>query len=135
VKKVWGKVGIYVFVFLIIISFTLPGERNVEVDQSLELFNSIFREVNSIYVEDIDPNSLIQASITSMLKSLDPYTSYIPQEKLEDFNSITTGETKGIGANIGVINGKNVILSSIEGHSAHHKGLRRGDEIIEINGM
>jgi carboxyl-terminal processing protease len=135
VKRAWGKLSISVFVFITIISFTLPGERSVEVDKSLELFNNIFREVNSIYVEDIDPNSLIEAGIKSMLRSLDPYTSYIPQEKLDDFNSITSGETKGIGATIGVINGKNVILAPLEGHSAYNKGLRRGDEIVEIDGI
>jgi carboxyl-terminal processing protease len=134
VKRAWGKISISVFVLAIIISSTLPTERNTEVDKSLELFNSIFREVNSIYVEDIDPTSLIDAGIKSMLKSLDPYTSYIPQEKLEDFNSITTGESKGIGATIGVINGKSVILAPLEGHSAYNNGLRRGDEIVEING-
>jgi carboxyl-terminal processing protease len=134
VKSAWGKLSISLLVLITIISFTLPGERNVEVDKSLELFNNIFREVNAIYVEDIDPNSLIEEGIRSMLKSLDPYTSYIPQEKLDDFNSITTGETKGIGATIGVINGRNFILSPLEGHSAYNKGLRRGDEIVEING-
>ncbi len=134
VKRVWGKAGISILILVTIISFTLPAERDQDVDKSLELFGSIFREVNSIYVADIDPNSLIEASIKSMLKSLDPYTSYIPQEKIEDFNAITTGETRGIGATIGVINGRNVILSPIEGHSAYNNGLRRGDEIIEING-
>lgn len=130
-----GKVSISIIILFIILSFKLPVENVSEVDRSIDLFAKVFREVNSIYVEDIDPSSLAEAGIKAMLQSLDPYTSYISQEKLADFNSITSGEFRGVGVTIGSVNGRNVILSTLEGSSADRNGLKRGDEIIEIDGL
>lgn len=133
--KACGKVSISIIILFIILSFKLPGESVSEVDQSIALFAKVFREVNSIYVEDIDPESLVEAGIKAMLKSLDPYTSYISEEKLADFNSITTGEFRGVGVTTGSVNGRNVIMSTLEGSSADRNGLKRGDEIIEVDGL
>jgi len=130
-----GKVSVSIVILFVILSFKLPDETVSEVDQSIALFAKVLREVNSIYVEDIDPESLVEAGIKAMLKSLDPYTSYISEEKLADFNSITTGEFRGVGVTIGSVNGRNVILSTLEGSSADRNGLKRGDEIIEIDGL
>lgn len=130
-----GKFSLYILSLFVVLSFTLPGEKSVEYSQSVELFNTIFKEINSYYVEDVDPEALVRVGIDAMLESLDPYTNYIPKEEISHFNSITTGEFYGIGASIGQVNGRNVVLMPLEGYPAHTNGLTRGDEIIEIDGV
>src|SRR6478752_9081675 len=79
------------------VAFSGPGERYFEIAKSLDIFATLFKEVNAYYVDDVDPQKLIRKSIDSMLESLDPYTDYIPEDELDNFRVITTGQYAGIG--------------------------------------
>ncbi|MGK7393668.1 MAG: S41 family peptidase [Candidatus Cyclobacteriaceae bacterium M3_2C_046] len=116
-------------------SFTVLENNNFEVVKNLNLLADVVKEVHNYYVEDIEPERLIKTGIDAMLESLDPYTNYIPEEKVDDFKVLTTGVYSGIGASIGEVNGKNVVLMPIEGYSAFENGLAIGDEIINIDGI
>ena len=108
--------------------------RNFEVVKNLDIFYALFHELNTIYVDETEPAKLVKTGIDAMLSSLDPYTSYIPEEDQEDFRFMTTGEYAGIGALI-TKRGEWVLISEpYEGMPAQVAGLKAGDKIIKIDG-
>lgn len=111
-----------------------PTERYFEIAKSLDIFATLFKEVNAYYVDDVDPQKLIRKSIDSMLETLDPYTDYIPEDELENFRVTTTGQYAGIGALIGVIHNKTIITHPYRSFPANKAGVKVGDEIISIDG-
>jgi len=115
-------------------AFTKPSERYFEIAKSLDIFATLFKEVNAYYVDDIDPQKLIRKSIDSMLESLDPYTDYIPENELENFRVTTTGQYAGIGAVIGEMHDKTVITHPYRNFPAFKAGVKVGDQIIAIDG-
>src|SRR5688500_20206668 len=80
------------------LSFTQPAERYFEIAKNLDIFATLFKEVNALYVDEVNPNQLIRTGIDAMLASLDPYTNYIPEDEVEDYRTINTGQYGGIGA-------------------------------------
>ena len=117
-----------------IFAFSGPGEKYFDIAKSLDIFATLFKEVNAYYVDEVEPRKLIQTSIEGMLESLDPYTDYIPEEDMEAFSIQTTGQYAGIGALIGVVNKKSVVTHPYEGFPANRAGLKVGDEIISVDG-
>lgn len=105
-----------------------------EITKNLEVFNSLYRELNIYYVDDTDPGELVTTGIDAMLKSLDPYTVYIPESRIEDFRFMTTGEYGGIGAMVRLIDGNVVITEPYDGFAAHKTGLMAGDIVLEVDG-
>ncbi len=105
-----------------------------EISKYLDIFTSVFKEVNLYYVDETEPGELVEEAINSMLSSLDPYTNYIPEERVEDFKIQTTGNYGGIGASIGSFKGKIIITATYKGFAADKSGIKVGDVIIEING-
>jgi carboxyl-terminal processing protease len=110
------------------------GERYFEIAKNLDIFTTLFKEVNLYYVDEVDPKKLIGTGIEGMLETLDPYTTYIPEEDLETFSIQTTGEYAGIGALIGVVNKKTVVTNPYVGFPAHRAGIRVGDEFLSVDG-
>ena len=109
-------------------------KRNFEVIKNLDIFYTLFREVNSYYVDETNPEKLITEGINNMLESLDPYTTYIPESDMEDFRFMTTGEYAGIGSLISKRGNHVVIAEPYEGFPAALAGLKAGDKILEIDG-
>tara|TARA_B100001057_G_C22839507_1_gene946511 strand:+ start:969 stop:2618 length:1650 start_codon:yes stop_codon:yes gene_type:complete len=105
-----------------------------EVSKNLDIFTSLFREVNIYYVDETKPGKMIEKAIDSMLKDLDPYTTYIPESEIEDFRFQTTGQYGGIGAVIRKKGDYVVIAEPYEGFPADKAGLRAGDKLLEIDG-
>lgn len=116
-------------------AFNNPSDRFFEIAKNLDIFATLFKEVNTFYVDEVNPNQLMETGIEAMLASLDPYTNYIPEDDIEDFRTMTTGQYGGIGALIGQRNGRNLVLMPYEGFAAHDSGLQIGDEIIKIDGI
>ena len=105
-----------------------------EVSKNLDIFTSLFREVNIYYVDETKPGEMIEKAIDSMLEDLDPYTTYIPESEIEDFRFQTTGQYGGIGAVIRK-NGDYVIIAEpYKGFPADNAGLKAGDILLEIDG-
>jgi len=117
-----GSLGIW--------SFT---DTNFAIAKNLDIFYTLFREMNMIYVDETDPEVMIKTGIDAMLKKLDPYTVYIPESKMEDYKFMTTGQYGGIGALIRK-DGEYVLISEpYENFPAAKAGLKAGDRIIKIN--
>lgn len=128
-------IGILIITAAIIgVSFTTPAEKYFDIAKSLDIFATLFKEVNAYYVDEINPKDLIDKGINGMLETLDPYTDYIAEENLEEFSIQTTGQYAGIGALIGVINNKTVITNPYDGFPANKAGLKVGDQIISVDG-
>lgn len=108
--------------------------KNFEIAKNLDIYYSLFRELNTFYVDDIDPGKLVKTSIDDMLSSLDPYTNYIPESQIEDYRFMTTGEYGGIGALIAKHGDQIVISEPYDGFPAQKAGLRAGDVFLEVAG-
>ena len=106
-----------------------------EISKNLDVFNTLYRELNIAYVDDTKPGQLMKTGIEAMLASLDPYTNYYTENDIEDYRYMTTGEYGGIGASIQDVDKKITITEPYEGFAAYKAGLRAGDEIIEVNGI
>lgn len=132
-KKIWIGTAIVVVAGLSLYSFT-RDQKNFEVAKNLDIYHTLFRELNMFYVDEINPNKLVKTSIDDMLMSLDPYTNYISEDQIEDFRFMTTGEYAGIGALISKQNNKIVIAEPYEGFPAQKFGLKAGDIILEVSG-
>jgi len=106
-----------------------------EIAKNLDIFTTLYKELNAFYVDETNPGDLMKKGIDEMLKSLDPYTTYIPESEIEDFRFMTTGQYGGIGAMI-TKRGDYVFISEpYEGFPAQKAGLMAGDKILEINGQ
>lgn len=116
------------------VSFTID-DRYFEIAKNLDIFATMFKELNANYVDEINPNRTIRTSIEAMLKDLDPYTNFYPEDDIEDYMTMTTGKYNGIGASVMQLDGKNVISMIFETSPADVAGLKIGDEVMKINGV
>jgi len=120
-------------VALSLFSFTIGG-KYFEISKNLDLFISLYAELNTYYVDDLDTEALMEEGINAMLQSLDPYTVYYPEEEMEGYNLQMTGKYGGIGSLINKSEEYVIISEPYEGFPAQKAGLIAGDRIIEING-
>lgn len=135
-KKIGRRNVVVVVLALTIIGlagFVEPNERYFEIAKNLDIFATLYKEVNTYYVDEVNPNSLIKTGIDAMLGKLDPYTNYIPEDDIEDYRTMTTGQYGGIGALIGKRNGKNTMIMPYVGFPAHKAGLQIGDQLISVD--
>ena len=121
-------------IFIGIISLTAQDENNFEISKNVEIYVDILRQLNINYADDINPGDLNKTAIDALLGKLDPYTVYVPESQLEDFELMTKGEYGGIGALIQKQDDFVVITEPYEGFPAQKSGLKAGDKIIAIDG-
>lgn len=123
---------------ILIISFPIFFAFNDDIDfeivKNLDIYYSLFRELNVYYVDDIKPSEVIKKSIDAMLNSLDPYTVYIPESQIEDFRFMTTGQYGGIGAVIMERDNEIMFSELYEGYPAQKNNILPGDVLLEVGG-
>lgn len=129
-----GIVIVGICVFAISFFSFKQDDKNFQIAKNLDIYYTLFRELNLFYVDEVDPTKLVKTSIDKMLESLDPYTNFIPEDDVEDFRFMTTGEYAGIGALISKQHGKIIIAEPYEGFPAQKSGLRAGDVLLEVAG-
>ncbi|MFK7806607.1 MAG: S41 family peptidase [Saprospiraceae bacterium] len=105
-----------------------------EISKNIEIFTNLYKEINTYYVDDIDPAKLMRTGVDAMLESLDPYTNFISESEIEGFRYITDGKYNGIGALIHRKDDMIVITEPYENCPAHKAGLKAGDIVLEIDG-
>lgn len=112
-------------------------KHKLQLARQLSIYNSIVKELNLFYVDSIMPEKMINRSIDAMLRNLDPYTVYYPEDESEELKMMTTGKYAGIGSVIRFHTGKNttVIAEPYENMPAHKAGLKAGDILLSINGI
>lgn len=110
------------------------NDRGFEIAKNLEIFSSVYKQLNQSYVDDVDPGKTIKVAIDAMLSSLDPYTNYYPESDIEDVKLQLLGEYGGVGSLI-MQRGDSILVSEpYQGLPADEAGLKPGDLILEVNG-
>ena len=126
------------FALVLLLPFALLAQEkqnNFEIAKSLDIYNSLLRELNLNYVDEINPGELNESAIKAMLDGLDPYTVFIPESDIENAKFMTTGEYGGIGALIQYDGEYTRISEPYVGWPAQKSGLIAGDAILEVNGV
>jgi len=129
-KNTW-IIGIFLLIALAFIGFNKKDD--FKIGKSLDIYYSLFRELNIFYVDKTNPEKLVENSIDAMLESLDPYTKYIPEKDMDDFEFMTTGNYGGIGSLIRKEGEYAIISQPYKGFPADTAGLKTGDIIKAIN--
>lgn len=123
-----------IFILITGVGFSLIRNKDLEIVKNLDIYCTLFRELNMFYVDETVPEELVTTSINSMLNSLDPYTTYIPEKEMDNFNFQTTGEYGGIGSLIRKDGTNTIIADPYQGFPATRAGLRHGDILLKISG-
>ena len=109
--------------------------RDFRIAKNLDIFFSLFRELNTFYVDEIDPDKVIRAGMDNMLKTLDPYTVYYPETETDEFTFMTTGKYGGIGSLVRG-SGDYVVISEVyKGFPADLAGIKAGDLLKKVDGV
>jgi len=115
--------------------FATQETRDFRIAKNLDIFFSLFRELNTFYVDEINPDKVIKTSIDDMLKSLDPYTVYYPESEADEFTFMTTGKYGGIGSLVRG-GGDYVTISEVyKGFPADLAGIKAGDFLKKVDGV
>jgi carboxyl-terminal processing protease len=115
--------------------FALQESRDFRIAKNLDIFLSLFRELNTFYVDEIDPDKVVKTGIDNMLKTLDPYTVYFPESEADEFAILTTGKYGGIGSLVRG-GGEFVVISEVyKGFPSDRAGLKAGDLITGVDGV
>ncbi len=134
IGKGWRLAGIAIIISTIISIYSFT-DSDFKILKNLDIFYTLFRELNLYYVDNTDPEILIKKSIDGMLQTLDPYTVYIPENEADDYKILTTGQYGGIGASTKKIGGYVVVSEIYEDSPADRADLKIGDIIHEIDGQ
>ena len=138
IQKIKRPVVLWVFALLLLggtLAFQTKNDRLFAIAKSIDIFATLIRELDTYYVDQIDPEKLLTVGIQAMLEELDPYTEYIPEEESDDFRMLTTGEYAGVGALIGNRGEGNIVLMPYTGFPAQNAGMRIGDLLLKVDSI
>ncbi len=114
--------------------FVAAKNPDFPIGRNAEILLNLFRDINLFYVDKVDPDELLQNAAAGMTLNLDPYTEYIPEKEMDNFEIMTTGKYGGIGSLIRKKGDYVLIAQPYKGFPADRAGLQIGDKIVEING-
>lgn len=125
----------FVLIAIIFMGF-YPGRGDIyfEIAKNLDLLGRVYKEIAFNYVDEVDPEKFLRAGIQGMLSSLDPYTIFIDEKKIEDIDLITNGKYGGVGISIGLRGDEVTVVEVMDGYAAQRQGIQIGDVIIEAGG-
>lgn len=127
------KYGIIGSVLLGSLAFT-AGDNYFELSKNIDVFSSLYKDVNTYYVDEVEPSKLMRNCIDGMLKELDPFTNYFSQSQVETARIQQGGKFGGIGIEIEIVNSYPIVTSVWEAQPADKAGVRTGDIIKSIDG-
>ncbi len=133
--KSYFKIILGVAICVSLFSFTPIKDKYFEISKNIEIFSNLYKELNTYYVDEVDPAQLMRTGIDAMVASLDPFTNYISESQIEQYRYLNQGKYDGVGARIRKIGDYVTIIEPYEGSAAHAAGLKAGDQIISINGQ
>jgi len=128
------KMGLAVFAVMVFVSTTAYKNDYFEIAKQVEIFTTIFKEINMNYVDETNPAKLMRSGLNQMLADLDPYTTYLGEQDVESARISQGGAYVGIGAIVKTLRNKLIVVDVFKGLPADEKGMKAGDEIIQIDG-
>ncbi|TMM59016.1 S41 family peptidase [Maribacter algarum] len=131
-KLLKKKVIIPVFAIVILITGSSFKGDFFEIAKQIEIFTTLFKELNMNYVDETNPAELMDTAIKNMLDELDPYTKFLNEQDVEAYKINNAGEYSGIGATVRSYKDKLVIIEPYKDYPADKAGLKAGDEIVKI---
>jgi carboxyl-terminal processing protease len=126
--------ALLIIISLSSVAFVQNSDLFFQIKKQLTIYSDVFREVATQYVDEIEPQTLINSSIREMLDTLDPYTVFINEGEQQQMEIFATGSYGGVGLEAGYRGDEVVIIAPMDGYPAERAGLRAGDTIKEING-
>ena len=130
------KHTVYGLLFLAGVLFTSSIKFDFfEISKQLEIYNTVFKNINMNYVEKTEPSRLMKTSLSKMLSSLDPYTTYSSEDDVENAKILRSGNIAGIGVTFSYINKKLTIIETYKDGAADIAGIKPGDVITSVNGV
>ena len=138
IQKIKRPVVLWLSALLVlggVVAFQTKNDRLFAIAKSIDIFASLIRELDTYYVDQIDPEQLLTVGIQAMLEELDPYTEFIPEEESDDFRMLTTGEYAGVGALIGNRGEGNIVIMPYTGFPAQNGGMRIGDLLLKVDSI
>lgn len=110
-----------------------PADSYFEISKNLDIYTTIFKELNTFYVDPIEPGKLVKTGVDAMLQELDPYTNYITESDIEEYQFQTTGKYGGIGATMRKKDEQITVGDVYENSPAQKAGLHPGDVVLDID--
>ena len=126
------RILIPILALVILISTVSFKSDFFEIAKQIEIFTTLFKELNMNYVDENTPATLMDKAIKGMLSDLDPYTVYWTEQDVEDARINNSGIYIGIGASVRTKNDKIIIVEPFKDYPADKAGLKAGDEIIKV---
>ncbi len=132
-RPLYAALGAVAFLSLTAATVVPLNDKFFEIMKAIEVYTNVYKEVNTYYVDEIEPNKLMRTGIEAMVGSLDPYTNYISETDVETARLRQSGQYQGIGADIEYVDGLPTILTLYQGQPADAAGLKTGDRLMEID--
>ena len=134
--KNWTRLAFLSVIVIIGLAFRLQSDQGkyFEISKNIEIFTNLYKEINTYYVDDLDPSKLMRTGVDAMLESLDPYTNYITESQIEGYRFISEGRYNGIGAKMELIRNFSTITETYKDAPANLAGLKPGDQIVGVSG-
>ncbi len=135
-KRYFKFLAVFSIIF-VFVAATQPVNKNkyFEILKNIEIFTNMYKELNTLYVDEVDPGSLMRTGIEAMVGSLDPFTNYISESDIEGYRFRTEGQYHGIGALSAKMGDYITITELYKDQPADRAGLRVGDQLIAVNGQ
>lgn len=133
-----SKIGLAVLLTVVLFSslaLVRSGDLYFQIKKQISIFSEIYKEVATLYVDEVSPETLMKSGVEAMLKNLDPYTVFIDEGEQQQMEILSTGSFGGIGVDAGYRGNDVVIIAPLEGYPAQRAGLRPGDIIRSVNGV
>lgn len=118
--------------FMFVRAKSAADDSFFEISKNLDIYANLFRELNAFYVDPIEPGKLVKTGVDAMLQDLDPYTNYITESDVEEFEFMRTGKYGGIGANMQRKGDEIFVGDVFENSPAQKAGLHPGDQVLKI---
>ncbi|TCK67856.1 carboxyl-terminal processing protease [Winogradskyella wandonensis] len=134
-KILTKKILIPSAILVVFLTTTAFNSNFFEIAKQIEIFTTMFKELNMNYVDDTNPGDLMDTAIKSMLDELDPYTRFYNEQDVQSARINNAGDYTGIGAKVRTMKDKLVIVEPYKDYAADKAGLKAGDEIIKIDGV
>lgn len=134
-KQKYLKIILGVALLVGLTAATPISNKFFEIAKNIEIYSNVYKEINTHYVDDLDPARMMKIGVDAMLESLDPYTRYISEADVENFRLATEGKYEGIGARI-VLYGEELVVHEVYDDSPAEKaGLKIADRVVAVNGQ